>query len=69
MDTSRISICVVGTLAPKRMVIPSSGWMRMTSAFTPRAAVSLALKGRCGAGLNCSATSVTRRGTRFAVRR
>ena len=33
MFTSRISICVPGTLAPKRSVTPSSGWIRSTRAL------------------------------------
>ena len=36
MVTSRTSICVPGTLEPKRIVAPSSGWTRITTAFWPK---------------------------------
>ena len=69
MLTSRISIAVPGTLDPKRMVMPSSGWTRITSALCVRSSVAVALNGRCGARLNTTATSVTRRPSRLPVRR
>ncbi len=69
METSRTSICVPGTFEPKRTVMPSSGCTRMTRAFWPRISVSSALKGRCGARWNTTATSVTRRPRRLPVRR
>ena len=69
MSTSRISIVVPGTFAPKRSVTPSSGWMRMTRAFLPSSSMSFLLNGWCGAALNTTATSVTRRPSRLPVRR
>ena len=69
MLTWRISMAVAGTLAPKCIETPSSGWMRRTSAFVPSSRVSVLVKGRCGARLNMSAISVTRRGMRLALRR
>ena len=56
--TSRISICVAGTFAPKRSVMPSSGWMRSTSALAPSSVVSVCENGRCGARFIISAISV-----------
>ena len=69
MDTSRISMVVPGTLEPKRTVMPSSGWTRMTMAFWVSSSVEVALNGRCGARLKTTATSVTRRPSRLPVRR
>ena len=70
MFTSRISMAVPGTLEPNRIVIPSSGWTRTTSAFWVSSSVAVSVKGsRCGARLNTTATSVTRRPRRLPVRR
>ena len=69
MLTSRISIDVPGTLEPKRMVRPSSGCTRITSAFWVSSSVAVAVNGRCGALLNTIATSVTRRPRRLPARR
>ncbi len=51
------------------MVRPSSGWTRITSAFCVSSSVAVELNGRCGARLNTTATSVTRRPSRLPVRR
>ena len=69
MFTSRISIALPGTLEPNRMVTPSSGWIRNTIALWVRSSVAVAVNGRCGARLNTTATSVTRRPSRLPVRR
>ena len=69
MFTSRISIAVPGTLEPKRIVMPSSGWIRITSALWVSSSVAVLVNGRCGAGLKTIATSVTRRPSRLPVRR
>ena len=69
MLTSRISIAVPGTLEPNRIVIPSSGWIRITRAFWVSSSVAVAANGWCGARLNTTATSVTRRPSRLPVRR
>ena len=54
---------------PKRIVTPSSGWTRITRALLPSSSVAEAVNGRCGAFLNTTATSVTRRPSRLPVRR
>ena len=69
MFTSRTSIAVPGTFEPKRSVMPSSGWTRMTSAFWPELLGGGAANGRCGARWNTTAISVTRRPSRLPVRR
>ena len=69
MVTSRTSMAVPGTFEPNRTEMPSSGWTRMTSAFWPSSSVAVASKGRCGARLNTTAISVTRRPSRLPVRR
>ena len=69
MLTSRISIAVPGTLEPNRIVMPSSGWTRITSAFWVSSSVAGRVNGRCGARLKTTATSVTRRPSRLPVRR
>ena len=69
MFTSRISIAVPGTFAPNRSVMPSSGCIRITSALWVSSSVAVALNGWCGACLNTTATSVTRRPSRLPVRR
>ena len=69
MLTSRTSIWLPGTLDPKRVVMPSSGWTRITNAFLPSSSVIVVSNGRCGARLNTSAISVTLRPSRFPVRR
>ena len=69
MVTSRTSIWVPGTLEPNRMVTPSWGWTRITTAFWPRSAVSVERKGRNGARLKTTAISVTRRPRRLPARR
>ncbi len=69
MATSRTSIAEPGTLDPNFNVTPSSGWTRTTSWLWPSSEVSVASNGRCGAGLNETAISVTRRGSRLPVRR
>ena len=58
-----------GTLEPNRSVTPSSGWIRITSAFWLSSSVAVSVNGRCGARLNTTATSVTRRPSRLPVRR
>ena len=58
-----------GTFDPNLRVTPSSGWTRTTSWLLPSSSVSVSAKGRCGARLNDSAISVTRRGSRLPVRR
>jgi hypothetical protein len=58
-----------GTLEPNRSVTPSSGCTLITSWLWPSSSVAVWSKGRCGASLNDTATSVTRRGSRFPVRR
>lgn len=67
--TSRTSIEVPGTLEPNRTVTPSSGWTRMTRALPPSSSVAPDSKGRYGARLKTTAISVTRRPSRFPVRR
>ena len=69
IDTSRISIEVPGTFEPKRTVMPSSGWTRMTIAFWPSSSVAVWSKGECGARWKTTAISVTRRPRRLPVRR
>ena len=69
MFTSRTSIPLPGTLEPKRRVMPSSGCTRTTRAFWPSSSVIVESKGRWGARLNTTATSVTRRPSRLPVRR
>ena len=69
MLTSRTSIWLPGTFEPNRSVMPSSGCTRITNAFLPSSSVMVASNGRCGARLNTSAISVTRRPSRFPVRR
>lgn len=69
MVTSRTSIVVPGTFEPNRSVMPSSGWTRMTRAFCPSSSVDVESNGRCGARLNTTAISVTRRPSRLPVRR
>ncbi|OUD85400.1 hypothetical protein BC477_13390 [Clavibacter michiganensis subsp. michiganensis] len=51
------------------MVTPSSGCTRMTSAFCPRADVWSSANRFCGARLNTTAISVTRRPRRLPARR
>ena len=58
-----------GTFDPNRRVTPSSGWIRITRAFSVRSSVDDALNGWCGAFLKTIATSVTRRPSRLPVRR
>ncbi len=58
-----------GTLAPNFMVMPSSGWMRSTSALGSRPSWAASPNGRCGAALNLTTTSVARLGRRLPVRR
>ncbi len=69
MLTSRISIEGPGTLEPNRIVIPSSGCTRITRALWVSSSVADAANGWCGARLNTTATSVTRRPRRLPVRR
>ncbi len=69
MLTSRISIALPGTFEPKRMVMPSSGCTRITRAFWVSSSVAVSVNGRCGARLNTTATSVTRRPRRLPCRR
>ena len=69
MLTWRISIWVAGILAPKFIPIPSLGWMRSTSAFTPSSSMAGWLNGMCGVRRKFRAISVMRRGARLAVRR
>ena len=69
MFTSRISMAVPGTLEPNRIVMPSSGWIRKTTALWVRSSVAVSVNGRCGARLKTTATSVTRRPSRLPVRR
>src|SRR6185312_9592527 len=56
--TSRTCMLVPGTFDPKRMVTPSSGCTRITSAFWPSAEVWLSANRYCGARLNTTAISV-----------
>ena len=66
-----------GILAPKRSVMPSSGWMRRTSwlgsipsvGVAPEATATLPEKGECGTRRNWIAISVARFGMRLPVRR
>lgn len=67
--TSRISIDVPGTFDPKRTVMPSSGWTRITIAFWPSSSVAVESNGECGARWKTTAISVTRRPRRLPVRR
>ena len=69
MLTSRTSMLGPGTFEPNRMVMPSSGCTRITSALAPSSSVSVCENGRCGARLNTTAISVTRRPSRLPVRR
>ena len=69
MLTSRTSMVEPGTFEPKRMSTPSSGWTRMTTAFWPSEVRWLWVNGWCGASLNTTAISVTRRPRRLPVRR
>ena len=66
---SRTSIEVPGTLEPNLSITPSSGCTRMTSWLLPSISMSVWVNGRCGAFLNSTAISVTRRGSRLPVRR
>src|SRR3954465_13486766 len=56
MLTSRISIAVPGTFEPNRVVIPSSGWIRSTSAFCVSSSVDDAPNGERGARLKATGT-------------
>ena len=58
-----------GTLEPNRIVTPSSGCTRITSAFWPSSDVWLSANSWCGARLNTTAISVTRRPSRLPARR
>ncbi|CAM5734948.1 hypothetical protein SFUMM280S_04817 [Streptomyces fumanus] len=49
--------------------MPSSGWTRMTMAFSPSSSVAVVSKGECGARWKTTAISVTRRPSRLPVRR
>ena len=69
MFTSRSSMPGPGTLEPKRMSTPSSGWTRMTTALLVRRSVCPWENGWYGGRLNTSAISVTRRPSRLPVRR
>ena len=69
MVTSRTSIWVPGTLEPNRIVAPSSGWTRITTAFWPKSSSPWSVKSRFGARLNTTAISVTRRPSRLPARR
>ena len=69
MFTSLTSIAVPGTFEPNLTVMPSSGWILITSAFWPSSSVSVAENGRCGARWKISAISVIRRGRRLPARR
>ena len=69
MFTLRIRIPAVGTLAPKRSEMPSSGWIRSVMAFGSRSRVASRPKVRCGGRLNWTRISVTRLGSRLPVRR
>jgi hypothetical protein len=69
IETSRTSMEEPGTFEPNRSVIPSSGCTRITSWLCPSSSVSVIANGRCGARLNTTAISVTRRGSRLPVRR
>ncbi len=51
MRTSRTMKACPGTLAPKRRVTPSSGWMRMTRALGLRPGGRLLGEGQVGDGL------------------
>ena len=57
-----------GTLAPKRSMIPSSGWIRIASRFAS-GSVALSLNSRWGTSLNWIAISVERFGRRLPIRR
>ena len=57
-----------GTLAPKRSMIPSSGWMRMASRFGS-GCVAVSRNSRWGTSLNWIAISVARLGRRLPMRR
>ncbi len=65
---SRTSIVVPGTFDPNLRVTPSSGCTRMTSWLWPSSSTSEAWNGRCGAFLNSTAISVTRRAIRLPAR-
>jgi hypothetical protein len=68
MLTMRTRIVGAGTLAPKRSVMPSSGWMRSTNESASRYSATSKENGRCGTCRNWTATSVTRLGRRLPVR-
>ena len=68
MFTVLIATVGEGALAPKRSEMPSSGWIRSTSEFASRCSAAPIVNGRCGTRLNCTATSVTRLGSRLPVR-
>ena len=68
MFTDRMRIPCTGTFAPNFSEMPSSGWMRRTSAFGSRPADASAGNTRCGAIRNWIAISVERFGSRLPVR-
>ena len=68
MLTVRIASVGVGAFAPKRSEMPSSGWIRSTSALASSCSTASVGNGRCGGRLNCTATSVTRLASRLPAR-
>ena len=67
MVTDRTSSPSPGTLAPKRSMIPSSGWIRIASRFASGSTPS-SLNSRCGTSRYWIAISVARLGRRLPVR-
>ena len=68
MFTLRTSSPSSGTLAAKRSMMPSSGWMRSASRLAS-GDVALSPKSISGGSLNWMAISVARLGSRLPVRR
>src|SRR5436305_1981452 len=58
----------LGTLAPKRSEMPSSGWMRRVIAFGSSSDAASRPKVRCGGFLNATRISVARFGSRLPAR-
>ena len=68
MFTLRITTPAVGTLAPNRREMPSSGWMRSVIALGSSSRVASRPNVRWGGRLNWTRISVTCFGSRLPVR-
>ena len=66
--TLRMRRPALGTFAPKRSEIPSSGWMRSVIALGSSSCVASGPNVMCGGRLNWMRISVTRFGMRLPAR-